>query len=368
MRRASCSRSRIRSPQSGAWSLLALLLGLAASGCEDDLPKVTLIDHLRVLGARQEVVGDEMRAIPKPGETAHLTWSVAYPDVETTDDQLASVFIVCTAPTRYTGTPVCQEFIDIAQGRQTGLGIGFSQPPEGCDVKANSTQTIAGIRIVCVTGTPQLNVPVAKTAKGGRLVQGIICRNGIPQIDLQSPTGASCRKKPGAKESDFEEITVYGTVNIATEPSEQNENPDIALADLSVRTSESSKPQPWTATPADALPDLVKDCSTASSDVILPTNGYPVVIQVDYPKQPASERTEDIVFSTYTTFGELSRRFTVFESSGAKVDAPDLTWELSEEERTDLVGNPKVVRFYFTVVDGRGGFDVTTRDLCINRL
>jgi hypothetical protein len=346
----------------------ALLLGLALGGCEDDLPKVTLIDHMRVLGARQEVVGDEMRATPKPGETAHLTWAVAFPDVETTEDELASFFIVCTAPTRYTGTPVCQEFIDAAQGRTTGLGFGFSQPPEGCDKQPNSTQTIAGIRLVCVTGSPQLNVPVARTVKGGRLVQGIICRNGIPQLDLESPTGASCRKKPSAKQSDFEEITVYGTVNVATKSSEENENPSIALAELSVRTSESSKPRPWNPAPADALPDLVRDCSKASSDVILPTNGYPVVIQVDYPEKAPHERDEDLVFSTYTTLGELSRRFTVFESTGEKVDAPDLTWELSEDERTELVGKPKLVRFYFTVVDGRGGFDVTARELCINRL
>jgi hypothetical protein len=345
-----------------------LLLGLVLGGCDDDLPKVTLIEHMRVLGARQTVVGDEMRTTPKPGETAHLTWAMAFPDVETSDDELASVFIECTAPTRYTGTPVCQEFIDAAQGRATGLGLGFVQPPEGCDKKPNSTQTVAGLRLVCVTGTPQLDVPVAKTVKSGRLVQGIICRNGIPQIDLESPTGASCRRTPGVKESDFEDITVYGTVNIETKPSEQNLNPDIGLAELSIRTSKSSKARPWNLIPSELLPDLVEDCSTASDDLILPTNGYPEVIQVDYPKQPPSERTEDVVFSTYTTFGELSRRFTVFESTGEKVDAPDLTWELSEEERTALVGKPKLVRFYFTVVDGRGGFDVTTRELCINRL
>lgn len=348
--------------------LAALLVGLALGGCQEDLPKVTFIEHMRALGARQTVVGDEKRATPKPGETARLTWAVAYPDLETTDDQLASFFIECTAPSRYTGTPVCQEFIDAAQGRTTGLGFGFAQPPEGCDTKPNSTQTLGGIRLVCVTGTPQLDVPVAKTTKSGRLVQGIICRNGIPQLDLESPTGASCERKRNVKSSDFEEVTVYGTVDIATKTSENNLNPSFDLADLSIRTSESSKPRPWNLTPPDELPDLERDCSTASSDVILPTNGYPVVIQIDYPKQPASERTEDIVFSTYTTLGELSRRFTVFESTGVKVDTPDLTWELSEEERSDLVGKPKLVRFYFTVVDGRGGFDITSRELCINRL
>jgi hypothetical protein len=352
-----------RSPKT--WlPLLVLALLPAAGGCEADLPKVTLIEHMRVLGARQSVIGDEKRAIPKPGETARMTWSMAYPDVETKDDELASFFIDCTAPLRYTGTPVCQEFIDAAQGRTTGLGFGFSQPPMGCDVKPDSTQNIAGIRLVCVTGTPTIDVPIAKSVRTPRLVQGIICRNGIPQLDLDSPTGASC--KPKGKGSHFEEITVYGTVNIQTKPEEANENPDIDLAKLSIRIESTSVPIAWNATAADALPALERDCTTA--DIVQATEGHEKVILIDYPKQTAAyERDEDIVFSTYATFGELSRRFTVFESSGEQVDAPDLTWDLTEDERAELVGKPKLVRFYFTVIDGRGGFDITTRELCINR-
>jgi hypothetical protein len=346
---------------------LAVFGLLGTLGCENDLPKVTLIDHMRVLGAKQQVVGDEERAIPKPGETAHLTWQMAYPDIATTDDSLASFFIECTAPTRYTGTPVCQEFIDAAQGRTTGLGFGFSQPPMGCDAKPNSTQTLAGIRLVCVTGTPQVDVPIAKSVKSGRLVQGIICRNGIPQFDPESPTGASCLRKPNVASSDFESITVYGTVNVATEPDLENENPDINLAQFSIRSSEGGAPRAWKKTPPEALPALEKNCAGAGKDAVLSTNGYPEVLLIDY-KPRASERNEDIVFSTYATFGELSRRFTVFESTGVQVDAPDQTWELSEEERADLVGKPKLVRFYLTVVDGRGGFDMTTRELCVNRL
>lgn len=342
-------------------------VGLAfLTACDDDLTKVTLIEHMRPLGARQEVIGAEQRAIPKPGETARMTWAMAYPDVAATDDELSSFFIVCTAPIRYTGTPVCQEFIDIAQGRQRGLGFGFSTPPKGCDVQPNSTQTISGIRIVCVTGTPIVEVPIATSVRTPRLVQGIICRNGTPQLDLDSPTGASCTPKSSGQ---FEEITVFGQVNIQTKPEDENLNPDISLAKISVRTDKSSNARTWGATPAEALPGLSDDCSTAPANVVLPTNGFPEVIVIDYPKQTAaSEKTEDIVFSTYATFGELSRRFTVFESTGEEVDAPDLTWKLSEDERSDLIGKPKLVRFYFTVNDGRGGFDITTRELCVNRL
>lgn len=351
---------------SKVWLALLGIGFLGALGCEEDLPKVTLIEHMRVLGAKQEVIGDEKRAIPRPGETARMTWEMAYPDVSTTNDELASFFIECTAPSRFTGTPVCQEFIDAAQGRTTGLGFGFSQPPEGCDKKPNSTQTIAGIRLVCVTGTPTVDVKVASSVKSARLVQGIICRNGIPQLDLDSPTGASCQRKPNVASDDFESITVYGTVNVATEADQDNDNPNIDLAKFSIRTPETAEPKAWTATPPEALEEAEANCKNVGT--ILTTNGYPSILLIDYDRRGEERKSEeDIVFSTYATFGELSRRFTVFESTGEQVEAPDQKWELSEEERKDLVGKPKLVRFYITMVDGRGGFDMTTRELCIVR-
>jgi hypothetical protein len=344
----------------------ATIAMLATQGCEEDLPKVTLIEHMRVLGAKQEVVGDETRAVPKPGETARMTWEVAYPKLTQTDDELASFFIECTAPSRYTGTPVCQEFIDAAQGRSTGLGFGFSQPPMGCDVKPDSTQTVAGIRLVCVTGTPAIDVKVGKSVKSARLVQGIICRNGVPRIDLDSPTGATCDRKPNVDSDDFEAITVYGTVNVATEPDQENHNPDISKATFRIGEATSEK-KLWLPTDPELLPGYIEDCSTAPMGTLATSEGFQKVITIDYPRQ-TTEKTEDIVFSIYATFGELSRRFTVFESTGEQVDAPALKWELSEEERDALVAKPKLVRFYFTVVDGRGGFDITTRYACINRL
>jgi hypothetical protein len=346
--------------------LVAALSMIATQGCEEDLPKVTLIEHMRVLGAKQEVIGDEMRAVPKPGETVKLTWEMAFPDLTTTDDDLASFFIECTAPSRYTGTPVCQEFIDAAQGRATGLGFGFSQPPMGCDVKPDSSQTVAGIRLVCVTKTPTIDVKIAKSVKSARLVQGIICRNGIPRIDLNSPTGASCERKPNVDSDDFEAITVYGTVNVATEPRQENQNPDISKATFRIG-GENAGGNLWLPTDPELLPGYIEDCSTAPRGTLATSDGFTKVITIAYPRQ-TTEKTEDIVFSIYATFGELSRRFTVFESTGEQVEAPDLTWELSEEERADLVAKPKLVRFYFTVVDGRGGFDITTRYVCIDRL
>ena len=350
--------------------LSALVLTASASffGCEDDLPKATLIDHMRVLGARTEVVGDEARSTPRPGEKARLTWAMAYPDLDEDDGELSSLFLACTAPSRYTGNPVCQELVDAATGRGRPIGGLFRQTPDGCDVRPNSVQTVAGIRLYCVTGTPELELTIDSSIKTDRLIQGIICRNGLPAIDPESPVGATCWPNAGVDEDDVESIPVYGTVAVAAEEDDENQNPNLDMLDLTLRKgSLSGQRNTWNPTPADQLPGLIEDCSTVATDVVLSSEGHSEVIEFDYPRQRSED--EDLVFSTYATFGELSRRFTVLESDSARdTDEPDLTWELSEEERADLFDTPKLVRFYFTVLDGRGGFDVTTRELCIRRL
>ena len=58
---------------------IAIALGmlLCLGACEDDLPAVTLIAHMRVLGARTEVQGDPSRSNPKPGERLPVATSIS---------------------------------------------------------------------------------------------------------------------------------------------------------------------------------------------------------------------------------------------------------------------------------------------------
>ena len=60
----------------------AALLGCSALvlACADNLPKATEIVHMRVLGAKLEVVGDETgRATPKPGEQVKVSFDTVFP-------------------------------------------------------------------------------------------------------------------------------------------------------------------------------------------------------------------------------------------------------------------------------------------------
>ena len=166
---------------SGSLRLLAaaLLVGgvVGVSGCENDLPRASNIERMRVLGGLVQVIGDESRSTPKPGEKARLTWSMAYPDPNLDDSSLASVFFTCTAPEQFSGVPLCQELLDVARGGSIS-GV-LTAAMEGQDVDCGKTPDrtfqVGPFTVACVTGTPRIDVAIAKDATiPGKLVRGII--------------------------------------------------------------------------------------------------------------------------------------------------------------------------------------------------
>ena len=73
---------------------------------------------------------------------------------------------------------------------------------------------------------------------------------------------------------------------------------------------------------------------------------------------------EDVEISLFATDGELEQRFVLFDEldtveDGKLVDT--VTWT----PPTDLDSGSRIVRFFFTVLDRRGGFDWTSRALCL---
>jgi hypothetical protein len=351
--------------------LLAGMLTLAAVGCEDDLPRASEIKHMRVLGATTQVDGEPLRSSPKPGETAKLTWSVVFPDFDQDDSQLQSIFLVCTAPTMFSGQPVCQELIDIAQGGDISNFVRDTRGKDAPDCATNPDRTykIDTISVVCVSKTPSVEVAIPKNVDGAaKLVQGIICRNGSPRLDDKDPTGLSCKPNSGVSADEVEGIAVYGTVPIQYSVEQLNLNPDIAAASIKLH----DPPLSWD----ELTPELSEtlDDSTCLDDaddgLVRHSDGHEELITIAYDSDAREVHDGDpeaLEFSTYTTFGELSRRFTVFREDAKPPLREDLKWQISEDQRTELNGKSKRVRFYFTMLDHRGGFAITTRDLCIDR-
>jgi hypothetical protein len=359
----------------GQQCVLGLCLALAAIGCQQDLPRASEITHMRVLGA-QTRVGESARTTPKPGEVATVTWSVVFPDVAKDNSELESLFVTCTAPKTFSGTPICQELVDIAQGGNVrdilGNALDAKSAPD-CGQDADKRAQLGPFSIECVSNTPRLQVKIPEDyAADARLIRGVICRNGTPKLDGNQPTGVRCEPHRDVKPSDVESIAVYGTVPVEYDETEANDNPDLEGATqfmLGVARN------PWPEIPADQLSQIGDDCSAAAADRrIYWSDGLDDEIDFAYDadaRERYQGKPEALQFASYVTEGKLSRRFTAF-AADAKPDKNNrltatLDWQLTKEQRDQLVGQTKLVRFYFVLTDHRGGFEITRREVCVGR-
>ena len=355
-----------------------ILLCLASlSACQIDLPAASEIERMRVLTAYAEVEGEPERASPAPGETARVTWSMAYPDHAQDDSELASLFYVCTAPELFSGTPICQEFIDLAQAgageasAALGGSLGVGSLPD-CARDPDREWDLGPFRLVCVTGTPRLDIKIPDNYKASaKLMQGVICRNGTPRFELADQPRLVCDDGP-ARNAEREEISVYGTVPVQYDSKTENHNPRTDGFQLLF----GDPPAMWDASDElldeevsdEACEELARSGRLLLSDDHRVAREEEITLGYDADAREAFEgKPEPLTFSAYTTFGSLSARFTVFRSDAKPPLKRVIKWELSDEEREQLKKSSKFVRFYFTVQDGRGGYAITRRDLCVTR-
>ena len=327
---------------------------------------------MRVLGAKSEVIGDTSRSNPKPGEAVTLTWDMAYPDLKQDDSQLQSFFFTCTAPERFTGVPVCQELLDANQnmGGENLLEIYrvFRDRSLDCGNTPDMEIAAGSLSFVCVKDTPKLRIPIARNFDAAaKLVQGIICKQGTPVYAADEPSLFKCTPRPGVDPDDVESIPVYGTIQVERGPEEANHNPSIDAAHIRFGESENQWP---TLSPEDEA-ELGDDCGSAARAQDIPsTNGKDEKIVIEYDadaREVFDGEPEILEFSTYTTWGELNRRFTVFAPTAKLPLRSELKWNLDQDLRDELGDRSRLVRFYFTLIDRRGGYAVTSRELCVGR-
>jgi hypothetical protein len=349
---------------------LALCTLLLATACNDDLPKATSITHMRVLGTRIEVKGEPTRSTPKPGETAVMTFPVAFPSLEDDLADVSSLFITCTTPDRFTGIPICQEFIDLAQNPDDALAdmlAGASMDDFSCKGVGNTSVMLDTIGLTCVTGTPKLEAKIAaKDKSAAKLVRGIVCQHGVPFLDPTDPALFGCKRKAGVKAADAESIPLYGTIPVQQKAADENDNPSFADSAMTFHGTDWNAPDPAGEPVAD------EDCATAAQmKMVVVSAGLEETLKISFdPKarEKADGEPELLELSAYATAGVLSRRFIVFEPDQKLVSSKlrdELTWQMTREERKKIGEEGKLVRFFFTMLDRRGGFDVTERYVCV---
>ncbi|MDH5672184.1 MAG: hypothetical protein OEZ06_08545 [Myxococcales bacterium] len=365
-------------------SVLALLLG---SGCDDDLPEATLIERMRVLGSRFEVVGDETRASPKPGERLHVSLATVFDTTAKNIEGVSSMVIQCTAPDQYTGgVPICQEFLDAARLSATAevdpqleddvtqlLDEGFVL---SCGDLGDELFEFEGVSLRCLEGAPETTIGIPGGFRANEaLLLGVVCERGKAVLDPTLPTLMGC------DDENTEGIHFSALIPVQHDPSVENQNPPLDALTLNIDGGQ------WERFERDEFPPE-GDCSSSA-----PKSGYGLDLRPADPgdhairislrddvREALEEGRENMEVVIHATAGDMERRFTLFQD--ADLDDPDpevddgdpdtidklIEWEPPSPALLNALEVAKtgmLVRFFVTLRDGRGGFDMASYALCV---
>jgi len=359
--------------RTSAYMMLTGTLLTLLAACQDNLPKATEIERMRILGTRIEVVGDEQRSTPKPGEKVRVSLTTVFPSIEDSADDLHTLLIGCTAPGRYTGgIPICQELIDLATTKDAQLiaALPMLMKKLSCaDIDPGILSLTPSTSLQCLTGAPTAVLPVGSDFRADNfLFLGVVCERGTPYVDATDPLLFGC------EDNDGETIRVHGQIPVEYKKADENRNPNIDDA-LSLTIDDGE----WDAFDPDMLPDE-NDCEQ-STDQKSPTiprrTGGDHTIGISYdPKDRdlVDGKPEVVELTVYATDGDMERRFTLFD----ELDTPkkgllksQLKWSPPLTRATPKagelpIGGQKLVRFFITVRDQRSGYDVTSRAVCLH--
>lgn len=339
-----------------------LLLLTGVLGCDDDLPVATLIEDTRMLGSRIEVVGDEDRSTPHPGETARVTYALAAPRPGVKAGRIHSLLIQCTFPDRYTGIPICQEFLDLLEGDPDALGAELGSSTQRLRFKCKADEQIGfgGVAMACIEGAPVIEVPVSDDFKRpAKLVRGVVCDGGTPYFDASDPALFGC-------DGGDKTIPMFDSIAIAYDGSQDNVNPDPEAVSFQVNGRN------WRAVELD-MDRLDEDhCSEWARAEGLPRlDPFDHRIRISVSRdtmEPVASGCEKLDIEAFATAGEIGRRYTLFDDGDCNEDSDKplrdtLTWTGTDIERPNLDGT--LVDFFFTLRDRRGGFTLVKRTACI---
>lgn len=301
-----------------ARALCALLLALVAGACDDlDVPKSWSLTYPRVLGMRSEVVGDETRATPEPGEALRVRTLIAGREPI---ERVSYAVVACPTASGGGELPSCR-------------GEPFAE-------LTGEAELLNGELAV------ELDVADDDALEGfGQvLIAGVACADG----EARSPGDARADECRGGDEP---ALRWSGTVTLTRDEDEHNANPELPADAIAFDDDE------WIAVPADDdPPQRVK------------ADGEPHLIRVrlqDSGRERFEGEREELMLSHFATAGALERRFGVLESSEPDDRVLEVEWR-SPRPRPD-VKLPGEAKLLFVLRDQRGGTAFAERRLTLER-
>jgi hypothetical protein len=295
--------------------LAALAVAVTAPACAEEFDPPSLIEKTRVLGATVQVVGDPMRATPRPGETATVTWIMAAPEAL---PLLGWLFVVC----RY-GT----------------------SPAEACAPMP--------LAVAQGTGTPtfEVGVPAADLLGTTPRLQlfGQICQDSVPAIDPATNLPAC------AGGGTMATLDIYPQLG-----DQANHSP--ALADRPFWLDGADWPADSAAPDCAGLPRVAAGSTGHVLRLATLAEDRETIVTASADATVAPTTTREVLqISNFTTAGKLGQSFSFVEANDPRSEADvDVTWDAPKVSPVD--GR---VHFTFVARDLRGGVGLATRTVCL---
>jgi hypothetical protein len=280
--------------------------------CGDPIKHVELIEEPRVLAARAEVMGDEERAAPNPGETVRLRWLVAAPE----GDPLSGFSLeACAIPEHAHGFVSCAD-APFARGAgdasQANPEFSFTLP---ADWDAEAQPRVAVLGNLCANGAG------AETG----------CATGVAlPVSFDSFLAGAERT---------------------------NMNPNIPAEAIALDgVTWPSGDMPSGACSGLGLPEISLGGGQHQIQISLPDS-----VREALPRHSSVDAArEELRISHFSSLGELERPFSEILPEETAVSA-SVGWKPPKSAAPD----GELVRFWFVVRDLRGGSDFTERALCL---
>ena len=340
------------------------ILFLALCACGDPLPRISLITEMDIFGSRVEVVGDEARSSPRPGESATFALSVVYPERVISDAQFSMAVLECTFPDLYTSVPVCQEFISAFTSQDASANDVKDALPM-LDANFACTEDavipIGPLTLRCVVGHRDFEFSVPEEVQGERrLFTGILCRNSNPVARSSGGLpGFSCKPKKGSS-AKVESESFYSSAVVAYEEDQENQNPDGEPAVVQLDGDE------WPVYSGNQPP---KDTQCDASNNELPQLSHQTeyTLRIAYPRK-AREKVngtfETLRISHRATSGSFQRSASYILPDRKPANDGNLEVETKWTSPAKQDKGHRVIRFVFGIRDGRGGFGMSERYAC----
>lgn len=307
--------------------LAGVLLGFVF-GCGETVDPPYLVVKERFIGLTAEVVGDETRATPRPGETIAFRWTI----IDVDGDAPSTWAFQACEPAVTSGIPFCRE--------------------DGAFMSAD-------LELDPANGERAMEVTIPEDFAGGEiLVLGAACMGGVLDVtgldfrDLPTPE-EMCRGDEG-----------LGQIAFFTHPIEQSEMRSsrspvweaIRVGGVGWAESEITEGcQP-------GLPSVVMGDDEVEIEMELAEGSREMFTYIDDETGMAVMETESIRITVLVTGGQLQR---MFSRSDEENPIPVVEWRPPREGDEPAFTGGDTVRFWFTARDLRGGYATTSRVICV---